>query len=226
MHRKLIYLVLATLLFIQCKSDKTTTHDNNASATLASAEFDFKSDPQEVPEQEVVTLEIGSTAPDFRLPGVDGKYHTLDDYKEADVLVILFTCNHCPTAQAYEERIKQIVTDYAEKSVQLVAISPNSPLGLLYEELGYSDLGDTYEDMLIRAEEQHFNFPYLYDGDNQKVTLAYGPVATPHAFVFDKERSLQYVGRIDGSENREQLMGRTLGMPLTRYWQATLLLRR
>ncbi len=134
------------------------------------------------------------------LPGTDGKFHTLADYSDAKVLVILFTCNHCPTAQAYEDRIKTLVTDYAPKNVQVVAISPNSPLGLLYEELGYSDLGDTFEDNIIRAEKNNFNFPYLYDGDNQKVSLAYGPVATPHAFVFDQKRILQYVGRIDGSE--------------------------
>jgi len=200
MLRNLFYLILVICFCVQCKSDKKSTPETGQDNTIASAEFSFKSDPQEIPEQEVITLEIGASAPDFKLPGVDGAYHSLSDYDAAEVLIILFTCNHCPTAQAYEERIKNIAADYTGKNVQIVAISPNSPLGLLYEELGYSDLGDTYEDMLIRAKEQNFNFPYLYDGDTQKVTLAYGPVATPHAFVFDKERKLQYVGRIDGSE--------------------------
>ena len=200
MLRNLLYILLTISICFQCKSDKKSNSENGLDTTIASAAFSFKSNPQEVPEQEIKTLEIGAKAPDFKLPGVDGRYHSLSDYDTAEILVILFTCNHCPTAQAYEERIKKIAADYTDKNVQIVAISPNSPLGLLYEELGYSDLGDTYEDMLIRAKEQNFNFPYLYDGDTQKVTLAYGPVATPHAFVFDKKRSLQYVGRIDGSE--------------------------
>ena len=191
-----IFCLLVSLL--HCKSDvkKMEEGSNTSSEKLTG----FVANPQEVTEQEVKTLEIGAKAPDFKLPGTDGKFHSLADYSDAKVLVILFTCNHCPTAQAYEDRIKTLVTDYAPKGVQVVAISPNSPLGLLYEELGYSDLGDTFEDNIIRAEKNNFNFPYLYDGDNQKVSLAYGPVATPHAFVFDQKRILQYVGRIDGSE--------------------------
>lgn len=193
------YTALCLLLFLgtQCKPDKTQTPETEVMATEA---FEFVSNPVAVPEQQVKTLEPGSKAPDFRLPGTDGKYHSLADYAGAEVLVIVFTCNHCPTAQAYEERIKAIARDYRTKNVQLLAISPNSPLGLLYEELGYSDLGDTFEDMVVRAKDKAFNFPYLYDGDDQQVSLAYGPVATPHAFVFDQQRILKYVGRIDGSE--------------------------
>ena len=210
MVRKLLYLVLVCSLCLHCKSEKKSDSTDAVKETATTEEFAFKSSPKQVPEQEVKTLEFGASAPDFRLPGVDGKYHSLEDYKNAEVLVVLFTCNHCPTAQAYETRIKNITKEYASKNVQLVAISPNSPLGLLYEELGYSDLGDTYEEMIIRAEEMNFNFPYLYDGDTQEVTLAYGPVATPHAFVFDKERRLQYVGRIDGSEKPGTAKGEDL----------------
>jgi peroxiredoxin len=160
--------------------------------------------------QTVKTLAIGEQAPDFHLPGADGKWYSLKQFASSKVLVILFTCNHCPTAQAYEERIKLLVEDYRTKGVQVVAISPNSPLGLLYEELGYTDLGDAYEDMVDRALDKGFNFPYLYDGDNQKVSLQYGPVATPHAFVFDEQRRLTYAGRVDkterpGSANAEDL---------------------
>jgi thiol-disulfide isomerase/thioredoxin len=79
-------------------------------------------------------------------------------------------------------------------------ISPNSVAALNYSELGYSDMGDSYEEMKMRARDKGFNFPYLYDGDNQETALAYGPVATPHCFVFDTNRILQYTGRIDGSE--------------------------
>ena len=160
----------------------------------------FQADPQPVPETEVAVLPIGSQAPDFELPGVDGKMYRLADFAEAEVLVVIFTCNHCPTAQAYEERIKALVRDYAEQSVQVVAISPNSPISLLYEELGYTDLDDDYEAMVIRAEDHEFNFPYLYDGDDHAASIPYGPVATPHAYVFDRKRSLRYRGRIDDSE--------------------------
>lgn len=172
----------------------------------------FEADPQPVPEQEVTLLEIGAAAPDFRLPGVDGDYHQLSDFEGSEVLVVIFTCNHCPTAQAYEERIKQFVSDYQDRGVAVVGISPNSPIALLHEECGYSDMGDTFEDMQIRARDHEFNFPYLYDGDDHAVSLQYGPVATPHAFVFDSERKLRYVGRLDGSEkpgtaNSEDLRG-------------------
>ena len=145
------------------------------------------------------TLEIGSKAPDFNLPGVDGKTYSLKDFK-GEALVIIFSCNHCPTAQAYEERIIAIAIDYKSKGVDLVMISPNSVKALSYSELGYSDLGDSFEDMKLRAAEKRFPFPYLYDGDEQKTALAYGPAATPHCFVFDRERVLRYAGRIDGSE--------------------------
>jgi len=116
------------------------------------------------------------------------------------VLVIVFTCNHCPTAQAYEERIKRLAADYKNKGVALVAISPNDPRAVRLDELGYTDLSDSLEDMKIRARDKGFNFPYLYDGDKQEAARAYGPVATPHVFVFDAERKLRYVGRIDENE--------------------------
>ena len=170
----------------------------------------FVSNPIYVEKQEVKTLKIGQKAPDFNLPGIDGEFHGLSDYADADVLVIVFTCNHCPTAQAYEDRVIRFVDDYKDKNVQLVAISPSSPLGLLVEELAYSDLDDGFEHMKIRAKNKNFNFPYLYDGDNHEFSLKYGPVATPHTFVFDKNRLLQYVGRLDsiekpGSTNAEDL---------------------
>jgi peroxiredoxin len=168
-----------------------------ASETAAAA---FVANPQPVPAQEVKTLELGAPAPDFSLPDVNGRMVSLADFADAPVLCIIFTCNHCPTAQAYEARIKALVDDYRDRGVAVVAISPNSPLGLLYEELGYSDLDDDYESGVIRARDANFNFPYLYDGDTHGASLLYGPVATPHAFVFDQERKLRYAGRIDASE--------------------------
>ena len=146
------------------------------------------------------TLEIGVKAPDFKLPGVDGKTHTLAEYGSAKVLVLVFTCNHCPTAQAYEDRIIKLAADYKDKGVALVAISPNDPKAVRLDELGYTDVSDSLEEMKIRATDRGFKFPYLYDGDKQELSKAYGPVATPHVFVFDAERKLRYVGRVDDNE--------------------------
>jgi len=87
--------------------------------------------------------------------------------------------------------------------VALVAISPNDPKSVRLDELGYTDLGDSFAEMKIRAKYKQFNFPYLYDGDNEEVSRAYGPAATPHAFVFDRQRQLRYVGRVDDSERPE-----------------------
>jgi thiol-disulfide isomerase/thioredoxin len=131
---------------------------------------------------------------------VSGKFYKLADFDNANILVIIFTCNHCPTAQAYEDRIIQFVNDYKVKGVSVVAIMPNSSYSLLLEECGYSDLDDTYKSMIIRAKDKKFNFPYLYDGDTEEVSIKYGPVATPHAFVFNKNRELAYQGRLDASE--------------------------
>ena len=149
----------------------------------------------------VVTLQIGAEAPDFNLPGVDGRNYRLADFADTDFLVIIFTANHCPTAQAYESRIMKLAADYKDKSVAVVAISPNDPLAVRLDELGYSDMGDSFEEMKIRSAEHQFSFPYLYDGQSQIASLAYGPVSTPHAFVFDKQRKLCYAGAIDNSEN-------------------------
>ncbi len=146
------------------------------------------------------TLPIGSSAPDFNLKGVDEKMYSLSSFKEAKVLVIIFTCNHCPTAQAYEDRIIQLTKDYKDRGVAVVAIMPNDPTSISLDELGYTDMGDTYDEMKIRAKEKQFNFPYLYDGDTETTAKAYGPIATPHAFIFDNERKLRYSGRIDDVE--------------------------
>ena len=149
----------------------------------------------------VPTLAIGAVAPDFDLPGVDGKRYTLASFAPAKVLVLVFTANHCPTAQAYEERIKRLHADFAGRGVQVVLVSPNDPLALRLDEQGYTDLGDTLADMKIRAKDRGWTFPYLYDGETEAMSRQYGPVATPHVFVFDAERKLRFVGRVDDGEN-------------------------
>lgn len=194
--RVVLSFTLIILLITACQPKQQTGEE--ASAEVKST--GFTPNPQDVPEQEVHTLAIGDAAPDFNLPDVTGKFYTLNDFKDAKALVIIFTCNHCPTAQAYEDRIIQFTNEYKEKGVAVVGIMPNSVMGLLPEECGYTDLNDSYAEMQIRAKDKGYNFPYLYDGDNQAVSLTYGPSTTPHAFVFDADRKLQYAGRLDNSE--------------------------
>jgi thiol-disulfide isomerase/thioredoxin len=147
------------------------------------------------------TLAIGAPAPDFSLPGIDGKTYTLQSFNTAKVLVVVFMCNHCPTSQAYEQRIIGLTADYAGKGVSVVAISPNAPSALRLDELGYSDVGDSFDDMKVRAKNAGYNFPYLYDGATETASKLYGPVATPHIFIFDQQRILRYNGRIDDTED-------------------------
>ncbi|MBV8389233.1 MAG: redoxin domain-containing protein [Mucilaginibacter sp.] len=150
------------------------------------------------------TLEIGASAPDFKLQGVDGKTYTLESFKNAKVLAVVFICNHCPTSQAYEKRLIKLTSDYSPRGVRVVAINPNNPASLRYDELGYSDVGDSFAEMKIRARNAHFNFPYLYDGETEVASNKYGPVSTPHIFIFDQERKLRYQGRIDDTENPDK----------------------
>lgn len=186
-------LIASGLLFFQCGKTTETEVQTKASST-------FVANPQVVAEKPIAKLSIGDQAPPFNLPDVNGKFHKLEDFGDKDVLVVNFTCNHCPTAQAYEDRYIGLVNEYAGKSVAFVAISPNSPIAVLPEELGYTDLGDFHEEMKIRAEAKGYNFHYLYDGDTHEFSTAYGPTATPHVFVFDKSRKLTYSGRIDAKE--------------------------
>ncbi len=180
------YLSIFLLLFISCNQRKSKSL--------------FKPNPVIVEKQDVKTLEIGSDAPYFNLPDMNGLDVSIDDFSNSKVLVIAFICNHCPTAQAYEDRLIKFTWDYKDKNVAVVAINPNSSLALLPEECSYSDLDDSFETMAIRANDKGYNFPYLYDGDTHEVSVKFGPVTTPHVFVFDKDRKLRYSGRIDGVE--------------------------
>jgi thiol-disulfide isomerase/thioredoxin len=150
------------------------------------------------------TLAIGSALPAFSLPGVDGKTYTDQSFAKADILVMVFTCPHCPTAQAYQERIKKLVADYKPKNVTLIAINPNHADSVRLDELAYSDLSDSFPEMQERAKQEKFNFVWLDDGPKQELSQKMGPVATPHVFIFDKARKLRFEGRIDDSE-RESL---------------------
>ena len=143
------------------------------------------------------TLAIGAPAPDFALPGTDGKVHRLADYAGSPVLAIVFISNHCPASQLYEGRIKALTADYAAKGVRLIAIAPNGPDAASPHELNYTDVDDSPEAMKIRATWRKFNFDYLYDGETQGVSHRYGPKVTPHIFIFDAQRRLRFEGRID-----------------------------
>jgi peroxiredoxin len=148
-------------------------------------------------------LPLGSPAPDFSLPGVDGKTHSLADYASSPILVVVFTCNHCPIAQMYEQRIQQLDSDYRDRGVAVVAIQPNNPKAIRIDELDSSDISDSLEEMKIRFAYKNLHYPYLYDGETQSVARAYGPQATPHVFIFDKDRKLRYEGRMDNSYRQE-----------------------
>ena len=142
------------------------------------------------------TLAIGAPAPAFDLLGIDGRRHKLDEYR-SPILAVVFISNHCPASQLYEGRIKAIVRDYQDQGVQVVAIAPNGPEVVGPAALNYTDVDDSFESMKVRAGFRKFNFPYLYDGETQAVAHQYGPKVTPHIFIFDAQRKLQYEGRID-----------------------------
>src|ERR1700735_3036873 len=150
-------------------------------------------------------LALGSPAPNFALPGVDGKVHKLSDYGASPVLAVVFTCHHCPIAQIYEQRIEQLYENYGKRGVAVVAIQGNDPKALTIDELDSSDISDTLPEMKIRFAYKHLHYPYLYDGDTQAVTRAYGPQATPHIFIFDKDRRLRYEGRFDNNYRTEKV---------------------
>lgn len=164
-------------------------------------------------------LKIGSKAPDFNLPCVDNKLYSLNSFDDKKILIVIFSCNHCPYVQAYENRFISIQSDFAERGVQIVAINSN-------EVKNYPE--DSFEEMIKRSNEKHFNFPYLRD-ETQEVVKAYGATHTPEIFLFDQERKLRYHGKIDDNWKEpekvkyqylrnaieEVLMGKEVSIPET-----------
>lgn len=166
------------------------------------------------------TLPIGSAAPTFaNLPAADGRSYSFSSFDSAAALVVAFTCNHCPYAKAYEDRLVALAAEFQPKGVAFVAINSN-------DAAVYPD--DSFENMKDRAAEKRFPFPYLRD-ESQAVARAYGAVCTPHIFVFNQARMLAYEGRIDdnwkdpgavkspGLRNAIEclLAGRAVGVPNT-----------
>jgi len=139
------------------------------------------------------TIDVGTKAPEFRLPGVDGQEHSLPDYADKQTVVVAFTCNHCPAAIGAQNRIIALQREYAPKGVQVVAINSN-------EDVGHPT--DSFEHMVERAREKGFNFPYLRD-KSQEIAKAYGAQRTPHFFLLDRERRVVYSGRMDDNPYEE-----------------------
>jgi len=143
-------------------------------------------------------MKIGDSAPAFSLPGIDGRTYSLDGMTDKPVLVVVFSCNHCPYVQAYEDRLVAIQRDYAGRGVQLVAINSN-------DDVNYPE--DSFEQMVARAKARGFNFPYLRDA-SQATARAYGATHTPQLFVFDRTRTLRYTGKIDDNWQNPQAVAR------------------
>src|SRR3989344_5804204 len=137
---------------------------------------------------------IGSSAPDFNLPATDGQNWTLDSFKETRVLVIIFTCNHCPYAKAAWPLLVKLAQEFKEKGVAFIGINPN-------DEIQYPE--DSFEVMKQRIQDWQINFPYLRD-ETQEVARAYGAVCTPDVFVFNQDRKLYYHGRINDNWQEPQ----------------------
>lgn len=132
-------------------------------------------------------IKIGDVAPDFSLPGVDGRNYSLSDFRDKKILVVIFSCNHCPYVQAYEDRIIALQEEFKDKGVSFIAINSN-------DDKNYPE--DSFENMVKRAKMKGYNFPYLRD-KSQDVARVYGATHTPHIFVFDEKRRLRYTGKID-----------------------------
>lgn len=136
-------------------------------------------------DDKAAKLGVGDKAPGWQaLAGVDGKDHALDEYKSAKAMVLVFTCNHCPVAKAYEERLVALQHDYQDKGVQVVAICVNK------------GEADALDQMIVRAKDKGFNFPYVID-PTQAIGRKYGARVTPHVFVLDQDRKVAYIGAVD-----------------------------
>lgn len=151
------------------------------------------------------TLELGESAPNFKLPATDGKSYSLSDFKDADILVVFFTCNHCPYVRGSDEVTRQTSEKYAKAGVRFVGINSNSE---------QTHPNDSFKDMVLRMEENHFPWVYLRD-DSQDVARAYGALRTPHFFIFNKERKLVYTGRgVDNPQDSSQIKENNLELAL------------
>lgn len=153
----------------------------------------------------VFTLQIGDRAPDFKLKGTDGYMHELKDFDAANILVVFFTCNHCPFVIHSNELTRATVEEFSDQGVAFVAINSNS---------ANTNEADSFENMVKEMEEKQFPWPYLYD-ETQEVAKAYGALRTPHFYVFDESRKLIYTGRaVDRPREPEKVTEKNLEQAL------------
>lgn len=141
-------------------------------------------------------LKINSILPEFNLPGTDGNIYSSESFTDKKILIVIFSCNHCPYVQAYEQRIIELQNEFNENSVQIVAISSND--AVKYPE-------DSFDEMKKRAESKNFNFPYLYD-QSQEIAKVFGATHTPQVFLFNSEKKLKYEGKIDDNWQEPELV--------------------
>lgn len=179
---------------VHLKDSESEQATSAATDTLDAAETsDEKSEDAAPPAAEAKGVNVGDAAPTFaELIGVDDKKHSMDEFKSAKALAVVFTCNKCPVAVMYEDRLINYQKDYADKGVQVVAINVNNAEA------------DKLPAMKVRAEEKGFNFPYLYD-PSQKSARQYGAEVTPHVFLLNAERKVAYVGPVDDNTDEAQV---------------------
>jgi peroxiredoxin len=175
-----------------------------ASVVFAGEPRPAKKSPPQVQVNDLHDLKIGDPAPDFSLPGIDDKSHSLADYRAAKLLMFVFISNHCPDSHAAQGRILKLAAEMKNQGLVVVGINPNNPEGLSINELGYTKYDDGFEDMKKYAADTGLTIPYLYDGQTQAVAKAYGCLATPHVFLFDADRKLRYKGQFDNSRFAEE----------------------
>lgn len=181
--KKFLALALFATAFISCKKETTTTTDvvNNDTITKT-----------EEPATARTSYAIGDEATDFSLKGTDDKTYSLAQYTDAKGFIVIFTCNHCPYAKAYEDRIVALDKKYKDLGYPVIAINPNDPA---------AQPEDSFDLMKTRAKEKGFTFPYLVD-EGQKIYPQYGATKTPHVFILQKENGkniVKYIGAIDNN---------------------------
>ncbi len=207
-------LIAATVLAASTTSPRATAQTPGAAPAPAAQTYSGAAPGANGQRRGIVAdtahpiLPIGSPAPDFSLKGVDDKMHTLAEYSGAKVLAIVFESDHCPVSENYESRIRAINDDYKNKGVTLIAINPNNPGAVRLNELGYTDLTDSFDDMKLRVANRHMTWPFLYDGETQALATKFGASATPHIFIFDQDRKLRYEGRIDDNQTQSLVKSR------------------
>lgn len=189
-----ILMLLFVVLAASCSSDAPKKEETQKEETAETTVPEEK----EAAKPEVVGYQVGDIATDFELKNIDGEMLSMADYPEAKGYVIVFTCNHCPYSIAYEDRLIELDKKYKALGYPIIAINPNDP------EVNEDD---SYEKMIVRAEEKGFTFPYLMD-EGQKVYPKYGATKTPHVYVVNKTEEgnkVAYIGAIDDSKDAEDV---------------------